>query len=62
MGIAASGADGNTIGGYPLFNLSSGQDVQFSTLVVNFNKIISIAIGCGRTEYYFPTCKAIPRR
>jgi len=62
IGIAASGADENTIGSYALFIFSSGQTQQHSTLVVNFSKIISIGIGCGQTEFYFPTCKAIPGR
>ncbi len=62
MGIAASGADKSNISNCALFVFSYGQDIQFSTLVLNFNKITSIGIGYGRTEFHFPTCKAIPGR
>jgi len=57
MGIAASGADGNTISSYAQFIFSSGQTQQQSTVVVIFNKKFQSASVVGRRNSISPPAK-----
>ena len=53
--IGKSWADGSPIIGFSFFSFGLGMTSNTELFIVNFNKSFSIIIGCGQTEFYFPT-------
>jgi hypothetical protein len=53
--IGKSWADGSAIIGFSFFSFGLGMTSNTELFIVNFNKSFSIIIGCGQTEFYFPT-------